>query len=170
MSILEQIQANSISQLKISQDADEISSNTGDIIDALRNNTSIESIHFEGEFLGEMRNTSRVAVVEAIGYIPTLRRVHLADALVLVNAVTKMLCNATELRELSIGNLVLQGIESDFSALEGALAAHNCLKLFKMDKCIPAVKDISLEGLTTSSAQLSSISDPVPNQRSATTA
>ena len=170
MSILEKIKANTISQLKISQDADEISDNTADIIDALRKNTSIESIHFEGEFLGEMRNDSRCAVVEAIGCIPSLRRVHLADALVLVNAVTKMLCKASELRELTIGNLVLQGIDCDFSALEAALAAHNSLKLFKMDKCIPAVKGISLEGLTSSSTQLSSISDPVPNQRSATTA
>ncbi|KAL3944496.1 MAG: hypothetical protein SGBAC_001417 [Bacillariaceae sp.] len=170
MSILEQIEANTISELNISQDADEISDKTADIIEALRNNTSIVSIRFEGEFLGEMRNDSRRAIVEAIGHIPTLRRVHLADALVLANAITKTLIKATELRELSIANLVLQGIDSDFSAFEAALASHNSLKLFKMDKCIPAVKEISLEGLTYSTTQLNSISDPVPNQRSATTA
>ena len=59
MSILEQIKANSISELNLSQDADEVSENTGDIIEALQSNTSIVSIRFEKEFLGDMRNNCR---------------------------------------------------------------------------------------------------------------
>ncbi|KAL3944497.1 MAG: hypothetical protein SGBAC_001418 [Bacillariaceae sp.] len=170
MTVLEQIKANNISELNLSQDADEISEETSEIVDALRNNTSIVSIRFEGEFLGDMRNDSRLEVVEAIGMIPTLQRVYLADTLLLVSGVAKMLCKATGLRELSISNMLLQGIESDFSALEATLASHNSLKIFKMAKCKPAVKDISLDGLTLTTTLHSNISNPVPHQPSAQTA
>ena len=150
MSVLEQIKANTISDLNISQDADEITERTSEIVDALRSNKSVVSVRFEGEFLGAMRNDSRLEVVEAIGKIPTLQRVHLADTLFVVSGIAKMLSKATDLRELSISNIVLQGIESDFSFFEETLASHKSLKLFNMEKCRPAVKDISLDGLTTS--------------------
>lgn len=165
MTVLEQIKANSISHLNIAQDADEITERTSEIVDALRNNTSIVSVRFEGEFLGAMRNDSRLEVVEAIGMIPTLQRVHLGDTLLVVSGIAKMLCKATGLCELSISNMVMQGIESDFSILEATLASHNSLKIFKMDKCRPAVKDISLNGLTLSSTTLltSNVANRVPN-------
>ncbi|CAJ1902066.1 unnamed protein product [Cylindrotheca closterium] len=170
MSILDQIKANSISELNLSQDADEITERTSEIVDALRSNKSIVSVRFEGEFLGDMRNDSRLEVVEAMGKIPTLQRVHLGDTLLLVSGMANMLCKATGLRELSISNMILQGIESDFSFFEAALASHNSLKIFKMEDCRPAVKNISLDGLTTSTTLLSKISDPVRNGPSAQTA
>ena len=170
MSVLEQIKKNTISELNLSQDADEISENTGEIIEALQNSTSIVSIRLEGDFLGDLRNDARREVLEAIGKIPTLKKVHLADALILVSGISKMLCTAPGMRELCLENLVLQGLESDLSSLEATLASHNSLKLFKMDKCKPAIKDLSLEGLTHSTTVLSTISDPVPHQPSAQTA
>ena len=170
MSILEQIRSNSITELNLSQDADEITEKTSELVDALRNNKSIVSIRFEDEFLGDMRNDSRREVVEAIGQIPTLQRVYLADTLLLASAIAKMLCSAKALRELSISNVLLQGIESDFSSFEATLASHPSLKLFKMEECKPAVKGISLEGLKISATVRSNISEPVPNQQSAMTA
>ena len=44
MSILEQIKNNSITELNLSQDADEITERTSEIVDALRNNKSIVSV------------------------------------------------------------------------------------------------------------------------------
>jgi hypothetical protein len=170
MSILEQIKANSITELVLSQDADEISDDVGTIIDGLKHNKSIVSIRFEGDFLGMIRNDSRRELLEAIGLIPTLKQVHLGDALLLVPGIAKMLCQAHSLRELSLDNVVLQGSEDDFSTLEAALHAHPSLKIFKMDKCIPAHRDISLENLTKSAAKLSIISSPLPNQKTAQTA
>ncbi|CAJ1931875.1 unnamed protein product [Cylindrotheca closterium] len=155
MSVLEQIKANSITELNLSQDADEITERTSEIVDALRSNKSIVSVRFEGEFLGDMRNDSRLAVVEAIGAIPTLQRVHLGDTLLVVSGIAKMLSKATDLRELSISNIVLQGVESEFSSFEATLASHSTLKLFTMDKCRPAVAEISLDGLTNSTTLLS---------------
>lgn len=169
MSILEQIKSNSITDLDLSVDADEVSEKHMEIVDALKGNTSIVSIRFEQEFLAHMKNDTRREVIEAIGHIPTLKKVQLSDALVLASAVTKMVIKAKALRELNISSLVLQGLESDFSALEAALAAHGSLKVFKMDECKPAVKDISLDGLVTS-MKLTNISDPVPNKAGATTA
>ncbi|CAJ1902023.1 unnamed protein product [Cylindrotheca closterium] len=170
MSVLEQIKSNTISELNLSQDADEITERTSEIVDALRSNKSIVSVRFEGEFLGAMRNDSRLEVVEAIGAIPTLQLVYLADTLLVVSGIANMLCKATGLRELSINNIVLQGIGSDFSFFEATLASHNSLKIFKMEKCRPAVAEISLDGLTTSTTLLSKISDPVRNGPSAQTA
>ena len=167
MSILKQIRTNAITELKLSMDADEITENTAEIVDALRSNKSIVSVHFEDEFLGGMRNDSRREVIEAIGYIPTLQRVHLADTLLVVSGIAKMLLNAKSLRELSISNILLQGIESDFSFFETALASHANLKLFKMEECKPAVKDISLDGLKTSATLRSSISEPIHNKQRA---
>ncbi|CAJ1902107.1 unnamed protein product [Cylindrotheca closterium] len=155
MSVLEQIKANSITELNLSQDADEITERTSEIVDALRSNKSIVSVRFEGEFLGDMRNDSRLAVVEAIGAIPTLQRVHLGDTLLVVSGIAKMLSKATDLRELSISNIVLQGVESEFSSFEATLASHSALKLFTMDECRPAVAEISLDGLTNSTTLLS---------------
>lgn len=169
MSILDQIKSNSITELSLSQDADEITENTSEIVDALRNNKSIVSVRFENEFLGDMRNDSRLEVVETLGMIPTLQRVHFADTLLVVSGIAKMLSKATGLRELSISNLILQGIESDFDAFKASLAAHGSLKLFKMEKCRPAVQGISLEGLTTSSTPRLHI-DYVPNNAGALTA
>ena len=91
MSVLEQIKANTISDLNISQDADEITERTSEIVDALRSNKSVVSVRFEGEFLGAMRNDSRLEVVEAVGTIPTLQRVHLGDTLLVVSGIANML-------------------------------------------------------------------------------
>ncbi|KAL3937234.1 MAG: hypothetical protein SGBAC_007622 [Bacillariaceae sp.] len=164
MTVLEQIKTNNISELHLSQDADEITERTSEIVDALRSNTSIATVRFEGEFLGAMRNDSRREVVQVIGMIPTLQRVHLGDTLLVVSGIAKMLCKATGLCELSISNMVMQGIESDFSILEATLASHKSLKIFKMDKCRPAVQGISLDGLTRSSTTLltNNFADIVP--------
>jgi hypothetical protein len=170
MSILEQIKANAITELVLSQDADEISEDVATIIDGLKHNKSIVSIRLEGDFLGLIRNDFRVELLEAIGLIPTLKKVHLGDALLLVPGIAKMLCLAYSLCELSLYHVVLQGIEDDFSTLEAALHSHPSLKIFNMDECIPAHRDISLENLTKSAAKLSTISSPLPNQKTAQTA
>jgi hypothetical protein len=170
MSILEQIEANAITELVLSQDADEISEDVATIIDGLKHNKSIVSIRLEGDFLGLIRNDFRVELLEAIGLIPTLKKVHLGDALLLVPGIAKMLCQACSLCELSLDHVVLQGIEDDFSILEAALHSHPSLKIFNMDECIPAHRDISLENLTKSAAKLSTISSPLPNQKTAQTA
>ena len=117
-----------------------------------------------------MRNDSRLEVVEALGLIPTLQKVYLGDTLLVVSGIANMLCKASGLRELTISNMVLQGVESDFSALETALAAHNSLKVFKMEKCRPAVKEISLEGLTLSTTLVGGISTAVHNKKTAQSA
>eukprot|EP00980_Cylindrotheca_fusiformis_P002146 scaffold481_cov208-Cylindrotheca_fusiformis.AAC.12 len=170
MRIIEQIEANSITEITLSQDADEISDNVNIIIDALRKNESLVSIRLEEHFLGELRNDSRRQVLEAIGLIPTLKRVHLGNSLLVVNGITKMLCEATSLCELSLGEVLLQGIQQDFNALEAALHSHPALKVFTMEACTPAIRGISLEPLAKSTSKSSAISSPMPNMKTALTA
>lgn len=170
MTIFELIKSNAITEATLSQDAEEVSDNVIAIIDALKNNKSLVSIRFEKQFLGELRNDSRKDVLEAIGQIPTLKKVHLGDSLLLVNGITKMICEARSLCELSLDTVVLQGIQEDFDSFEAALHAHPALKSFTMDACIPAVRGISLECLTKSATVLSTISEPLRNMKTAQTA
>lgn len=171
MSILEQIEANAITELVLSQGPDEYCDSVTKLSDSLRDNKTIEIIRLEGDFLGDLRNDSRIEILEAIGCIPTLKEVHLFDSLLLVRGITKMTSSAGTLRTLVLKNLVLQGIEPDFDAFEAVLYRHPNLKTFEVVGCVPAVKDISLEKLTASAEMLrTTIGNPNPKKMNAQTA
>jgi hypothetical protein len=147
MSILENIQANDMTNLYISDVDDELFDFCHRLIEALETNTSITSVRFDADFLGCLRSDARSKLVEAIGKIPLLQEVHLEDALLTVIAITNMILQAKSLRVLTLNNVVLQGLSEHFDACATALYQHVCLKEFGVEDCIPAVKDISLEKL-----------------------
>jgi hypothetical protein len=173
MSILEKIQANEITNLRISDADDDLLDNSHKLIEALKNNTSIVSVRFDADFLGCLRNDARSKLAKAIGKIPSLQEVHLEDALLMVMDIADMLEQAKSLRVLKLNNLVLQGVSEHFDACETALYQHGCLKEFAMDDCIPAMKEISLEKLHQAGRKQVSatpIGSPVHMAKSARTA
>jgi hypothetical protein len=148
MSILEKIQVNDVTNLHISDADDELLDNSHKLIEALEKNTSITSVRFDADFLGCLRSDARSKLVKAIGKIPSLQKVHLQDALLMVVDITDMILHAKSLRLLTLNNnVVLQGVSEHFDACETALYQHVCLKEFGVEGCIPAAKDISLEKL-----------------------
>lgn len=147
MTILEQIQNNEIVDLHVSAPADEVFDKVNALLDALENNTSIESIRFETDFIGDLRNDDRAKLLYSIGQVKSLKEVTLGDGLLQINDVTKMIQSAKSLRSLHLRSMVLQGIESDFDACEAALYQHPCMKEFEMDDCSPAIESISIEKL-----------------------
>jgi hypothetical protein len=101
---------------------------------------ALKSIHFKRDFLGCLRNDSRSELLQALGQIPSLQQVDLADVCLLVSDISLLLMQAKSLRVLKMNKLVLQGVEKDFDAYEMAF-----LPEFEMEQCIAAVKTISLD-------------------------
>ena len=155
MTILEQIQNNDIVDLHISAPADDVFDSIMVFLDALEKNTSIESIKFQEDFIGDLRNDNRAQLLYAMGQVKNLKEVTIADGLLQVNDVTTMIQNATSLRVLRLRSLVLQGVQSDFDGCESSLYQHPCLKEFEMDGCSPAIAEISIEKLTNAGKKVS---------------
>jgi hypothetical protein len=147
MSLLAQIQANEIINLRVSDTDDELLDNVHKFIAAVEQNHTLESMHFEKDFLGCLRNDARSELLQSLGQVSSLQQVHLADACLLVSDIALLLMQAKSLRVLKMNKLVLQGVEKDFDAFEMALLQHGCLKEFEMELCIAAVKTITLDKL-----------------------
>jgi hypothetical protein len=154
MSVLAQIQANEIINLRVSDADNELLDNVHKFIEALEHNHTLESIHFEDHFLGCLRNDSRSELLQSLGQVSSLQEVHLAGACMLVSDATLLLLQAKSLRVLTINKLVLQGVDKDFDAFEMALLQHGCLKEFEMEQCVPAVKGVSLDKLEKAGKKL----------------
>jgi hypothetical protein len=151
MTILDKISNNEISTLKITMEAEDVFHNDGsvhDFLDTLQRNTSIDSVRLEGEFLGCLRADARSKVLQEVGDSlgSALREVTLGDSLVLVSDVAHILTKSPALRTLNLHDVVLQGDEDCFRALEAALMQHPSLKEFEMgENCYSAVQEIDLD-------------------------
>ena len=152
MTILNKITNNEITSLKITMEAEDVFQNKNgsvhDFIDALKVNNSIDVISLEGEFLGCLRADARSKVLQEIGDSlgSNLKEVTLGDTLLLVSDVAHIVQKSPNLRTLNLHDVVLQGDEDCFTALETTLMAHPSLKEFDMNKnCASAIKEIDLE-------------------------
>ena len=147
MTIIEQIKSNSITKLRLSWHDDEAVDNIHSLIEAIEKNSSILTIEFVDEFLGCLRNDARSDVIRALTFIPCLQEVRLEDALVAIPDITDLLVKVKGLKVLTLKNILLQGIKSDFDATEMALHQHCSIKEFSLQDCRPAVSGISMDTL-----------------------
>lgn len=161
MTILSNIEANSSMNLIINVPADEVCHDFQKLLNALRSNTSITAVRCEGDFLDDLSSMERGQVLEAIAAIHSLKTVHLGDSFIFTKDVATLLKSVPGLLELTMSDMVLQGIQVDFDQLEQALHAHSGLKFFKMDNCVTSVQDIDLSNIQKSEKKLSTISSPV---------
>jgi hypothetical protein len=174
MGILEQIKDNSITELNLSVPTDEIADDVHDFFKSLAENKSIETVKLNEDFIGDLRQDTRAELLQALGSIPTIKEVYLADGLLMINGITNMVSNAKSLKTLSLKDIVLQGTSDHFTACEAALYQHPCLKEFELVDCVPAMKDVSLGSLEKAGQKFStggaSSIAPVQNAQSAKTA
>jgi hypothetical protein len=145
MSIVQQIQDNTITNLRVSGEDDDAVKNIHQVIEALEKNNTILSATFHDDFLGCLRNDVRSKLMNSLGRISSLQEAHLEDALLMVSDVADLLVQAEGLKVLTLKNIVLQGVKEQFDACEMALYQHGSVKEFRMDKCTPALEEISLE-------------------------
>ena len=147
MSILKEIQDNSIDTIDLVMDPDseEYGGVFQDLVTALKSSTSITSISLKKDFLGALFGRDRIAILQAVGAMPNIQEIELGDAGVMVDAIAVLAKSARSLRKLTLHNLILQGIQQDFDILEAALHAHGSLKEFEMSDCLPAIPDIDID-------------------------
>jgi len=165
-SLLQQIQDDDIVHLRLHDSDTYMINHVYNLIDVLlldakKNSSSLETIHFEGEYLGCLRTgDARSKLLQTIGKLPKLREVHINHSLVHVSDITNMLRNniiieslsssssSASLRTLKLNDLILQGGAEDFAACERAVQLHPTLQVFDVSACTPARLEISLVSLT----------------------
>ena len=146
MSIIQQIANNEITQLELRDEAEIAFENDDgrihEFLDALKQNTSITSVTLHGDFLCCLRVDSRGQAIEAFTG-SQIQDITIGDTLLLVNDLTKMVCNLPKLRSLKLHDTLLQGQEEDFKDFEEALMKHPILKEFDMsENCDTALKKV----------------------------
>lgn len=111
---------------------------------ALERNTSIESIHLEKDFMGDLRHDCRERLLYALGRIRSLKDLTLADALLQIRHISSLIEDAKSLQYLRLHNIVLQGVQSDFDAAEEIIHGHDCsMTHLEMVDCIAANSSVS---------------------------
>lgn len=145
MKYIEEIQDSTITKIRFTCEDEEVIDNIYDYINAIKLNTSIETVELYEDFLGCVRSDARTELIGAIGQVPCLKELRLEQGLVQIIDLAELLCDVQWLRVLTMKNLVLQGTEEDFRASELALNQHIGIKEFSLEGCSPAVRGISLE-------------------------
>ena len=154
--VIEQIQNNTISKVKFTCEDDDIIDNVHQLIAALKENTSLLTIEFADEFLGCLRSDARSELLGALTKLQSLQELRIEGGLVMIVDIAEVACEVQGLKVLTLDNVVLQGIENDFNAMELTLHQHRSLKEFSIERCHPAV-----HGISTASLQLAGQKQPL---------
>ena len=169
MNIIEEIRANEVVNLHLTADPDEYFGDISEMIAALKDNTSIESIQFDKDFIGCVFGRERGELLDQVAKLPNLKEVFLGDAGLMVEFIVSLLKNAKSLRKITLHRLVMQGTQKDFDGLEAALYQHGSLKDFEMEDCVASNDDIDMEKIKTAGKNFNatSIDNPVHSKKSA---
>jgi hypothetical protein len=102
MTTLNQIRTNEITDLNLCNLPEDIFDDLTELYAALDQNTTIETVRLDKDFIGYLCNETRSQVLEVIGKLPLLREVHIGDALLMVDGITKMIVQAKNLKCLTL--------------------------------------------------------------------
>lgn len=135
MSLIEQILHNDkeLTELRFTEAPEAYCRNITDLCDAMKQNTVIDYIRIDRDFLPCMKNESdMVEFFNAMGLISTLREVHIWHAAFPVQILLGFLQNARSLDYLEFGCLELSGTHDDWEAIAAVLKEHPTLRIFYM--------------------------------------
>ena len=144
MTIIEEIRINEVVNLHLNAVPAEYFGETSEMIAALKDNTSIESIQFDKDFIGCVRK-ERGELLNQVAKLPNLKEVFLGDAGLMVEIIVSLLKNAKGLKKISLHRLVMQGTQKDFDGLEAVLYQHGSLKDFQMEECMASNESVDME-------------------------
>ena len=166
--IIDDIKENSTSDLRVCEEEHEelIEDYIEEFIDALAHNTSIRTVHFEGEFFGCINCSDRSKLIRTISRIPSLEEVHINRSCVLVKDIAALVATATQLRVLKLNYIVFQGVESEHETCEKMLFQSTSLQRFDLCQCSSAAvnKNASLEKLERAGQMFQSMR-PIKNAK-----
>lgn len=134
MSIVEQIQMNDpeLVELRLAEEPEAYSADTAELITALKNNTVIEYVRLDRDFLPGMEPEHAKPFFEAFGSMANLKEAQIWHAAISVNILADFVTAAKGLEILQLGCLDLAGSEEDFATFSGALKGHPHLTNFSM--------------------------------------
>ena len=144
--LLEEIAYDELEILEFNEDIEDIDGlDFDDLIFVLERATSIHTVIFTGDSLSCLHPTKRSNLVQTIARLPNLQWCTISNTPILIWDLTMLLMQAVCLQQLTLQDLVLQGIFSHFIAFETSLMQHPDLKEFKLcDDCITANEGIDL--------------------------
>jgi hypothetical protein len=169
MTIIEEIRTNQVVDLHLNDVPKEYFAEISEMIAALKDNTSIESIKFDKDFIACVFGKERGELLDQVAKLPNLKEVSLGDAGLMVEVIVTLLKNAKSLRKISLHRLVMQGTQKDFDGLEAALYQHGVLKDFQMEECVPSNENVDMEKIMNAGKNFNttSIDTPVQAKKSA---
>jgi hypothetical protein len=169
MTIIEAIRANKVVDLHLNDVPAEYFGDTSDMIVALKDNTSIEAIKFDKDFIACVFGKERGELLVQVAKLPNLKEVFLGDAGLMVEFIVSLLKTANSLRKITLHRLVMQGTQKDFDGLEAALYQHGSLKDFQMEDCVASNENIDMEKIMNAGKNFSTtnINNPVHSKSSA---
>jgi hypothetical protein len=170
MTIIEDIHANQVVDLHLNAVPEEYFGETSDMVDALKDNTSIESVQFDKDFIACVYGSERGEILDQVAKLPNLKEVFLGDALLMVDVIALLLKNAKGLKKISLHRLVLQGNRKDVEGLEAVLYQHGSLKDFQMEDCIPSNEGIDMEKIMNAGKNVNPsriIDNPIHSKKNA---
>jgi hypothetical protein len=144
MTILEDIRSNSITTLHLSDVPKAYFKKTQELVAALKENTSLEVVIFDKDFLACVYGRDRGSILEVVANLPNLREVELADAGLMASAIAEFVKSVKGLKSFALERLVLQGVQSDFNDLEMALLQSTGLEQFRLKECVTAIEGIDM--------------------------
>jgi hypothetical protein len=171
MNIIEQIRANEVVELHLDAVPEEYFGEMSEMIAALKENTSIESIKFDKDFIGCVFGRERGELLNQVAKLPNLKEVFLGDAGLSVDAIATLIKNAKGLKKITLHQLVMQGTQKDFDGLEAVLYQHAVgpLKDFEMEDCVGSNEDVDMEKIMTAGKNFNTslIDKPLHSKKSA---
>lgn len=146
MGILDDIKANSIDELHLSNLSEDYFATAEEFSEAMGSNSSIKSVIFDGDFLVCLKAVDRAIIVSSVGKLPNVETVVLKDSRLMVGiCVTNLVRNAKQLKGLSMIKCTLQGIPDDFENLKAALSESTSIKSLQITDCFAPHAGVNLD-------------------------
>lgn len=134
MSLTERIAANDpeLTELRLTESPEAYATDMNEMIAALANNTKIDYVRFDRDFLPCLEDDMRGPFFRAIGKIPSLTEAHIWHAAIPVKVLADFIKEAGNLEYLELGCLEVEGNEQDFKLVSEAIKGHPNLTGFTM--------------------------------------
>lgn len=124
------------------------------LIDALKQNTVIEFVRFDRDFLPGLKTEMMGELFEAAGALPKLKETLIWHASLSMSVLAKFISAAHGLEHLQLGVLHLEGTQEDFAAIVKALEGHPNLRSFELSDFSMDESSISIDDLLKSLSRL----------------
>jgi len=134
--LLERIKANdpTLKEIRLTEAPEAYCADMNELIDALGQNTIIDYVRLDRDFLPCMEEGYDDAFFKTIGRLPSLTEAHIWYACIPVTVLAMFIREATKLEFLDLGCLDLGGTQEDFKVVAEAIRGHPTLTGFSMSE------------------------------------